>query len=155
MTNYILAVSTAILLNSCSSVYQTANNHEDSANINAVAHFVDEQKLPGLDKISPFTLRKFMALDDQHIAVMGSNKKHFILTMPVDCKDMKFAKKINIFSAVENELQVGQDKITRIGDSYSPCIISGIYAISQVQFDELAHLNREIRSGKDNYPTGI
>jgi hypothetical protein len=119
-------------------------------------NFVVDQDLASLDKITPFTLDRFMPLDDQHIAVIGVNKKSFLFTLSESCKNLRFAKKVSLASSVENAVQVNQAQISRIGEQYSPCTITGIYFMNQVQFDELAYLNHKVRNhGSNPFPRGM
>jgi hypothetical protein len=143
-----LIICVALILSSCSALDTTVKNDTS----NEIARFVINQDLKAIETISPFTLVRFMALDNQHITVMGVNKKSFLLTLPESCNDLRFAKKVNLYTAKDNVVQVKQDKISRIGDEYSTCTITGIYPISQVQFDELARLNRDSRNGNNTYP---
>jgi hypothetical protein len=152
MKTHKLIICVALTLSSCSALDTTLKNDTDN---NEIARFVLSQDLKAIDKIAPFTLVRFMALDNQHITVMGVSKKSFLLTLPERCKDLRFAKKVNLYTAVDNVVQVKLDKISRIGDDYSPCTITGIYLISQVQFDELARLNRDSRNGNNTLPRAL
>jgi hypothetical protein len=130
-----------LLLSGCGSISnQYVLNYSDE-----FKNFIVKQELKSLEKIEPFILKGYLVLDDQHIAITGVNAKTFLLTTSKTCKNMYQAKKVNLLTNDKNTVQVHLDKVTRVGAEYEPCSITNIYSINKVQYDELVHLNNEIR----------
>lgn len=118
-----------------------------------IQSFVNLQGLKAIEQITPFKLKSYLILDDKYIAITGINRKSFLLTTSDTCDDLLLARKLNLHTKNENLVQLGTDFIARPGEKQIACPITNIYAMNEVQFKELAHLNVKRRGKIDvNFP---
>lgn len=58
--------------------------------------------------------------------------------MPDNCQNLYSATKIVLATEVEGVFQVNsRDKVVRIGDKYTECLVTGIYKLHSEQLDQL------------------
>jgi hypothetical protein len=131
MNKYIntLSVIATIFLFGCS------NRINYEKNINS---FIADQKLAPMESIDTGGAIKYRALNDKHIALTIQNSGSYLLTVPANCQDIMNATKIVLATAAEGVVQVNsRDKIVRIGDKYSECLVSGLYKLHSEQLEQL------------------
>jgi hypothetical protein len=76
----------------------------------------------------------FRYLNDEHIALTVQNSKSYLLTMPVNCQNLYSTSKIILATSVEGVVQVNhRDKVVRVGDKYTECLVTGIYKLQPEQ----------------------
>ncbi|MFQ3191394.1 MAG: hypothetical protein ACI936_002534 [Paraglaciecola sp.] len=137
-------VTTSTFLVGCSNI----NNYEQDIN-----NFIADQNLSAIEKIDSLLAYDFIVLNDQHIALIKQNNKSYLLTTPDNCQNMNFANKVILLAAEKGVVRVNSDKVARVGDKYTECIITGIYKLYSVQLQELVHLYRHqkpMQSGRSN-----
>lgn len=131
MNKYIntLSVVATIFLFGCSNMI----NYEKTIN-----SFVADQKLAPMESIYTGGEIKYRALNDKHIALIIQNSGSYLLTVPANCQDIMNATKIVLATAVEGVVQVNnRDKVVRIGDKYTECLVSGLYKLQSEQLEQL------------------
>ena len=157
MKNYLktLAVATSVLVAGCSN--SNVNNYEHYVNT-----FIGEEKLVPLESIDAIKAVDLFVLNNQHIALIAQNNKYYLLTTPDNCENMKFAKRLAVLNEDKGVVKVNSDKVVRLGDKYTECMITGMYKLHSVQFDSLVLAYKSSFSNpkgspqsSPNYPRGI
>ncbi|MFQ3190933.1 MAG: hypothetical protein ACI936_002069 [Paraglaciecola sp.] len=129
----ILAIS-AICLVGCSNI----NNYKSNIN-----NFIADQNLVSMESIDSVFAYELLILNDQHLALTIQNGKSYFLTLPDDCQNMFWAKKVILLAEDKGVVKTNSDKIARVGDKYIECTITGIYKLHSVQLQQLANLSRK------------
>ncbi|MGK0305277.1 MAG: hypothetical protein ACI8UG_001023 [Gammaproteobacteria bacterium] len=123
----------ATCLVGCSNI----NNYESR-----IYSFIADQNLAPMESIDSVLGYELIVLSDQHLALTIQNGKSYFLTMPDDCHNIFWAKKVILLAEDKGVIKVDSDKIVRVGDKYTECTITGIYKLYSVQLQQLAGLSR-------------
>ena len=70
--------------------------------------------------------------------------QHFLPESTDNCKDLEFAKRVFLLTTEENTVQMGLDKIVPAGENSTPCKVSNIFKLYQVQYEVIARLEKRI-----------
>ncbi|MDN4502388.1 DUF6491 family protein [Alteromonadaceae bacterium BrNp21-10] len=141
MKIHIGLLSLVMLLSACTASEAIVNRYSADYVFN---DFIEKQSLLSVDRIAPFKLRGYRVLSSQLVAITGANGKHFLLESTDTCEDFEHAIKVYLLTREKNIVQANTDKFVRVGEDFAPCNVSNIFKLHEVQYEELARLQRKI-----------
>ena len=141
-----ITILSIIFLMACSTT-----GDKNNARYHLYENYIADNELTPIDRIRTFRMLNWKSLDNQHLIISSSHKKHYLVSLNSYCQDLDSAHTIALDQSMNNTLYAKFDSVIVSTQQHIKCRISAIHQLDQAQDKEVVGLRKKLKeSNKEN-----